>query len=484
MKKTLFVLCILWSGWQQAAAQKQVTLKGQIKNPTDKRVIVANLSTTRLQQQQNYKELTLADDGTFSVSLPATEAYNWMVFMNGRQRTDFIAPNGAELTVNADGSRWDSSINYTGKGHEVPEFFAHYALDRGMVSAYSKSTQELSAREPGAYEMALDSLQVAEYTYLDSKKATLPKDFYTYWKDYIRYMNYSALLTYPLIHEMIRQNSNNIRSVAPELYAVARKAPAAFDDKFLTLGPYQTYVENYFPAQLNAAGYTNVVRMDPTTRTEDRSQALQQTDSILHMLYKRVPKKTAELMAAQAILTGSPGWTSQEAEQRINAYKREFPKSPNAEILDGAFKEIKKFNPGEPAVDFNFTTLEGKSMKLSDLKGKVVYMDFWASWCGPCKGEMPYAKKLKEHFKDNKDVVFLYVSIDEKEDAWKKGIEAMDISGVHTRTPGWGGEIAKQYKIQSVPSYFLIDKKGNFVLKRTPRPSQSEELQKEIEKLL
>jgi thioredoxin-related protein len=93
---------------------------------------------------------------------------------------------------------------------------------------------------------------------------------------------------------------------------------------------------------------------------------------------------------------------------------------------------------------------------------------------------MPHAKTIKEQFKDRNDVVFLYVSIDDKEDAWKKGITAMDISGIHTRTPGWGGEIAKLYQIQSVPAYFLIDKKGNFVTKKTPRPSQTAELIKLI----
>ncbi len=484
MKKTLFLLCTLWCGWQYAAAQKQITIKGVIRNPGDKRVLVANLSASQLEPKQNIKEATLADDGSFTVDIPATEAYNWMVILNGRQRSDFMAPIGAQLTLNVDGSQWEQSIQFAGKGKEVPEFFTRYTLERGLTAAYSKNSQEAGKLEPGAYEKVLDSLMVAEYAYLDKKKATIPKEFYTYWKDYIRYMNYSAMLMYPIQHEMFRQNTNNIRSIAPELYVVAKKVPAAFDDKFLTLGPYQTYVESFFPARLNAAGFTNVIRMDPATRAEDRSQALQQTDSILNMLYRTTPKKTAELMAAKTIFAGMPGWTTQEMEQRLAAYKREFPKSPNNAVLEGGYKDAKKFNPGEPAIDFAFTTLEGKPMKLSDLKGKVVYMDFWASWCGPCKGEMPYAKKLKEHFKDQKDVVFLYVSIDDKEEAWKKGIEAMDISGIHTRTPGWQGEITLLYGITGVPSYFLIDKKGNFVLKKTPRPSQSEELQKEIEKLL
>ena len=484
MKKTLFILCILWGGLQHVQAQKSITLKGEIKNPVNNKVIVANLTATRLEAKQNLQELTLAPDGTFTVTLPATEDYNWMVLANGNLRTDFLAPKGASLTVKADGSNWQNSIQYSGKGKDVAGFLARYALDRHDLFAYSKNTQELAIREPDQYKKVIDSLMADEYAYLDTKKGNLPKDFYSYWKDYIRYMNHFSLLTYPLQHEGKKKNTQNIQRVPQENYVVAKMAPMAFDDKYLSLVTYQSYVENYFPAMLNAAGYMNMIRMDPATRAEDRTQALQQTDSVLKLLYTKVPEKTAELMAARAIFNGSQGWTVEEMGARIDVYSRRFPKSPNNEILRAAFKEIKKFNPGEPALDFNFTTLDGKPMKLSDLKGKVVYMDFWASWCGPCKGEMPYAKQLKEYFKDNKDVVFLYVSIDEKEEAWKRGITAMDISGIHARTPGWAGEISALYKISSVPSYFLIDKKGNFVLKKTPRPSQSEELKKEIEKLL
>jgi thioredoxin-related protein len=97
---------------------------------------------------------------------------------------------------------------------------------------------------------------------------------------------------------------------------------------------------------------------------------------------------------------------------------------------------------------------------------------------------MPFAKRFKEHFKDNEQVVFLYVSIDEKEDAWKNGINNLGISGMHTRTPGWAGEIAQLYKIQSVPAYFLIDKDGKFVVHKAPRPSQTDEVIRLIEGLL
>ena len=111
---------------------------------------------------------------------------------------------------------------------------------------------------------------------------------------------------------------------------------------------------------------------------------------------------------------------------------------------------------------------------LAEYEGKVIYVDFWASWCPPCRGEMPSSQKLHSQF-EGKDVVFLYVSFDRAADAWKNGIEKMDIKGVHFYPASDANQaVSQKYGITGIPRYMLVDKTGKVVNQDAPRPSSGQ----------
>jgi len=132
----------------------------------------------------------------------------------------------------------------------------------------------------------------------------------------------------------------------------------------------------------------------------------------------------------------------------------------------------KDCKPGEPAPNFTLTDINGQKVSLSDFKGKVVYMDIWASWCAPCISEINKSKGLKDKFEANKDVIFLYVSIDEDPAKWKEMVAKKNIHGVHViSSKGQEGDISKNFKVQGIPKFILIDKNGNIQNPSAKRPS-------------
>ncbi len=143
---------------------------------------------------------------------------------------------------------------------------------------------------------------------------------------------------------------------------------------------------------------------------------------------------------------------------------------------------IRTFGDGEQAIGFDGTTIDGKKVSLSDFKGKVVVVDVWATWCGPCKKEIPSLQKLEEEMA-GKDVVFISYSIDEIKDRekWSKMVTEQKLGGVQIiGDAAWKSPICTNYKITGIPRFMVFNKKGQIVSIDSPRPSNPE-LKKMIE---
>ena len=144
---------------------------------------------------------------------------------------------------------------------------------------------------------------------------------------------------------------------------------------------------------------------------------------------------------------------------RWQSFAESNPFPEYTEALQAELNKTLVLQPGQPAPDFTLHDPDGQPVSLSQFKGKVVLMDFWASWCGPCIGDLETLRKIKEQVA-TQPVVFLNVSLDANEGAWKRAIAKHQIQGVHVRSDG---QVTQAYNVFDIPRYYLVDPQGLIV---------------------
>jgi peroxiredoxin len=180
---------------------------------------------------------------------------------------------------------------------------------------------------------------------------------------------------------------------------------------------------------------------------------------------RKNPTSYVSLTAIQQIATSESAQT--EAEQVYSALGETVKNSKAGKDISIYFNAVKKTKIGLQAIDFTQNDVNDKPVKLSDFKGKYVLVDFWASWCGPCRQENPNVVAAYNQYKD-KGFTILGVSLDQpgKKEAWLKAIADDHLTWTHVSDlKFWDNAVAKQYGIRSIPANFLIDPDGKIIAK-------------------
>lgn len=215
-----------------------------------------------------------------------------------------------------------------------------------------------------------------------------------------------------------------------------------------------------------------------TTIKEDSFTEEQKNEfrSYISMLTHILPQTGDDMVKGEIVLMQSQYLKSYEG---FLDYEKNYGKYL---ITDGQKERFKSLlsqmevnGQGQPATDFKFPDTTGKEVALSGFRGKVVYIDAWATWCGPCIKEIPALKKLEEEY-TGKDVVFLSVSTDEVKDRqkWLDFVRDRELKGVQLFAGEKVKDIMGPYNITGIPRFILVNKDGKIVSANAPRPSSPE----------
>lgn len=173
----------------------------------------------------------------------------------------------------------------------------------------------------------------------------------------------------------------------------------------------------------------------------------------------------------------------QDINQLTNVYNQLKPGAKSSVIgkaLAAKIDALQKVDVASIAPDFTLQTPEGEDISLYSIKGKLKMIDFWASWCGPCRLENPNVVKLYSEYKD-KGLAIISVSLDEKKDAWIKAIKMDGMPWYHGSTlDGFEGKVVHTYQIDAVPTIFLLNEQNEIIAKNL----RGEKLRDFVEKYL
>ena len=446
---------------------KTVILNGKIQNPATEFVIfrVADLQDYLIEDTANIKE-----DGSFYTTFEIPDCRP-VTFFDGKESTQMYLCPGDSIFITLNSEEFDESMHYEGTGAKRNNILAEYYLkfkdpdNEELVSFYAIRDTAIDIFT----DLANNNADAAK-AYFNEAKASgdLPEDFLKYMETELYFQ---PILDMQFVY--YSKNKDTTDEYKEKLNNIGELTLGAvdFQDADMLNQNYQAWLGYYLRNQIRRE-----IREDLGDVDKD------QYDSIF---YSYLENTLTPAQLQFYILKEADGlsysYDVDKFEKLLPLADKYVTDKKYNEAIYAQFDEVvRKVNQPLPedAALYNLDDEELLDLTFEDVlakyKGNVIYLDFWASWCGPCKVEMPNSAKLSKKLKDE-DVVFLYTSTDKDPAAWERMIRIMQLHGLHyrlgknTRKP-----VFEEYGIRYIPHYVIFDKEGNMVKNNMTRPGDPE----------
>jgi thiol-disulfide isomerase/thioredoxin len=447
---TLALLCLLTLA--SNAQSKFATLSGEIKNYNNQPLLIDSKFSARSVDTIKVK------DGKFSTTISIDNPSIKTIGVGNVFIKIFLMP-GKSLAVNFDLSKDAADFKYGG--------------DLAVENVILDSVEQLILKRTDVFSLPaqkaslfIDSTSTEYKKYIDRLVSTKKVDpsFATCIKSILDYQCADEKMVCGYKHQ-----------VTDSAYYSFTKGMTIENEKLLDCTVYKEFLDYYLGYSTNNA----VNKLDSAKRQSKDVFS----DEYLMLIEQFKNVKVKEYCMFLRIYYDLEYFGVKDNEKMYEYFKKHNTDSAYTQQIRKLYAKKMLLASGKFAPPFTCKDVTGKDVSLSDFKGKIVYLDFWATGCGPCRREYPYLVKLQSEYKD-KDVVFVSISIDNDCQEWKKYVIEKKIEGITLfKGMGYESELARAYQLVGVPTFILIDKQGRIVDSAPPRPSSSE-IRKVINDLL
>ncbi|MDG2194828.1 MAG: TlpA disulfide reductase family protein [Polaribacter sp.] len=393
------------------------------------------------------KKLTLEENGSFKDTLKAGS----YLFSQGRNKTPLYVSAGDNITINFDAKDFKNSLTLSGKGSQASVYLI---AKGGTEKELMGSGTGVYVKEEAEYKSIFLAIKVAQEKLL-SEASGISDDFVAKEKRNIKYAYLEKLNRYQLYHSHYAKKKN----FEPSKQFLSELETLKYDNEedFNFSTSYKSLVTNHYQKKAGELAKTASI---------DRGLAMLKVgQTITH----KTIKNNLLYEAAKYGIT-----YTNNLEAFYNAFMAGSTDKNNNEKITKSYKALKVVAKGNVSPKFvDYENNAGGTTSLDDLKGKYVYVDVWATWCGPCKAEIPFLKNVEKKY-HRKNIHFLSLSIDKAKDhdKWKAMIKDKELGGIQLFADNdWNSKFVTDYLIKGIPRFILIDPAGNIVTANAPRPS-------------
>jgi thiol-disulfide isomerase/thioredoxin len=430
--------------------EKNLTvITGKIENARDKVVtIIYNTQTDTV---------SLNENGEFTAKLLLSEPAH-VVVVNGINHARIYAFPQTKIKFSANYEDFNSTIKFEGDNPEVNTYLAKQV--KLILGLNINSEKFLYAPDYSTFSASLKELSDGfnkNLSEFESKHSDYA-DFVILEKERLKVINGTLLITFytPLIN--VKQKRDEIEADLDQIIA----STDLNNPQIIEFYEFRQYAQNLVAYKLNKKlRDQNIELTSAESYAKEYFVVLEELffdKVILEELYYHFMKDFMAFYGAETVL------------EQYSRYKQISANKKRLGELDKIFSEYDKLSAGNPSVEWSFPDANEKIYSLSSFRGKYVYIDVWASWCGPCKQEIPHFKSLKEKFK-GRNIEFVAISVDESKKDWLSAIESSQLTGIQLWAAGWENPLCDFFKITGIPRFILIDKNGKIINANADRPS-------------
>ncbi len=459
--------------------QGTFVLKGKAKNLKDKFFEFG--MTTYLHNNESYF-VDFNKDGSFEKSFPIINSQQLYLYLNDDAVTITVA-DGDTILLNWDEKNFEKSFtlksNNAGRTTTLETEWEIYKNFRKpeteLRDQFYKERETLSAK--AKFDL-LNNLYSKKVKFILSKDADHTNSSTSYLLSN-NYFSYASWLRDAKLLD--RFSLKVVEDSVFKLPMLEGKVNGKLS-KFLKYGildgsdNYKTSNERYLIELPEYRDFMfNYIRFaSPVTRYVEETRKSSPTNFSFKDYYmaKAALRSTfvEDWFITNCLMFGFDYYPFKDVEEVYNHYLPQAKTPYFKKVLAEKYDLAKNLKPGLQAPNFSLPDDNGKSVSLSDFKGKVVYIDFWGVGCGPCIYDIEnYEAKLHEGYKD-KDVVFINICVDSGEKAWKNAIKEYKLTGINLIAEGWTkNPVCKTYGVSGIPHYVIINKDGTMANNNAPR---------------